>query len=259
LTGVSHWSTNVSNRQERRKAREEGASDTNRFNQILILVAVLGIGAVGWSVSSSMLGTAVAEPIEVEGLDDMATLAEVAQGTTRGDPDAPFTIIEFGDYQCPGCGGFALTVKPGVDQAFIDTGIAKFVFYDFPLPMHPHAFLAARAARCAGDQDKYWEYHDQLFRNQVNWSGRVDPVSAFLGYGEAISLEQDTFERCLKSEQHAEVVSANIVLGQALGVTGTPTILVEKDGDLRPLMTNSLAAIEEAIQLMTPASEPTGN
>ena len=177
-------------------------------------------------------GVTVSEPVDVPGLDDPERLVELAQGITRGDPDAPLTILEFGDYQCPACGAFASGVKPLVDVAYIESGRARFVFYDFPLTeIHPHAFLAARAARCAGDQGGYWEYHDVLFRNQPSWSAQSQIVSTLVDYASEAGLAAAPFETCLRSDRHAQVVSANMRLGRELGVPGTPTIMVRGASD----------------------------
>ncbi len=204
----------MSRSDERRKAREQGGSDMTKFYVILGVVAIVGIGAVGYSVTSSALGAAAMEPVEVEGLDDLTLLAEIAQGVTKGDEDAPITIIEFGDYACPGCGGFALSVKPQVELLLVETGKAKFVFYDFPITtIHPTSFLAARTARCAQDQGKFWEYHDALFRNQASWRLEANPIANFLGFGEDVGLDADEFEACVKSDRHADLVTANMRLG----------------------------------------------
>ena len=239
----------MSRGEERRRSRDKGGSDMTRFYLILGTITVLGVGAISWVVGGNVLGTAVSDPIEVEGLDDMQVLAELAQGVSSGDTAAAVTIIEFGDYQCPGCGGFALSVKPQLDLTFVQTGRAQFVFYDFPLiAIHAHAFLAARAARCAGDEGQYWEYHQQLFRNQSSWSGRQSAVGAFLGYGEALGFDQDAFEGCLKSDKYADVVTANMRLGAELGISGTPTVLIEAQGQLRPVIGVDFQSIEEAIE-----------
>lgn len=218
----------MSRSEERRKAREQGGSDMTKFYVILGVVAVVGIGAVGYSLGSSALGAAAMEPIEVEGLDDMTVLAEMAQGATKGDDDAPITIIEFGDYACPSCGSFALSVKPQIELLLLETGKAKFVYYDFPIPsLHPTAFLAARSARCAQDQDKFWQYHDALFRNQASWRLEQSPVAKFLSFADDVGLAGDAFEECVKSDRHAELVSANMRLAYELGVNGTPTVMVQ--------------------------------
>jgi protein-disulfide isomerase len=202
-----------------------------KFYWVLGAIAVVGVAAVGYSMSSSALGSAAREPVSVEGLEDMARLAEVAQGVTKGNPDAPITIMEFGDYQCPGCGNFALGVKPQMELAYVQTGKAKFIFYDFPLiSIHPNAFLAARSARCAQDQDKFWEYHDALYRNQSSWSADPQPIGRFAGYAGAVGMDEEAFEACVNSDQHAEVVSANLRLAETLGLPGTPSIMIGTSG-----------------------------
>lgn len=225
----------MSRSEERRQARE-GGSDMKRLYIILAAVAVVGIGAVGYSVGSGS-GGAVSEPIALEGLEDLNRLVELAQGVTKGDPSATVTIIEFGDYQCPACQQFATMVKPQMELALIESGKAKFVFYDWPIiEAHQHAFLAARAARCAGDQDKFWEYHDNLYRNQPRWSTSTDAEGTFIGYAGDLQLDRGAFESCLRSDRHADVVTANMELGMQLGVRGTPTIIVEQGGVPRNIL-----------------------
>ena len=237
--------------EERRKARGENGGEMTKFYWILGAVAVIGIGIVGYSVGSNTLGTAATMPVDVEGLDDMERLVELAQGVTRGDPSAPITIVEFGDFQCPGCGQFALQVKPQVDLTYVQSGQAKFVFYDYPLVEigHQHAFLAARAARCAGDLERYWEYHDALFRNQSSWSSQTQVAGTFVEYAEQLGLDTELFEACLRSDRHADVVTANMRLGRELGVNGTPTIMIsEGRGMARRLQSYGFPAIQSAIE-----------
>lgn len=240
----------MSRGEERRRSRGRGGSDMTKFGVILGVVAVLGAGWLMWSVRGSVLGTPATGPLVELDLDDAEVYQELAQGITSGDDSGTIGIIEFGDYQCPGCGGFALAVKPQIDLMLVQTGRAYFQFFDFPLTnMHPHAFLAARAARCAGDQDRYWEYHQELFRNQSSWSGRQSAVGAFLGYAQGLGLDQDTFEGCVKSDKYANVVTANMSLGRDAGVSGTPTIFIMVKGQgLRPVMRNDFQSIEAAIE-----------
>ena len=222
----------MSRSEERRQARE-GAGDMKKLYIVLAAVAVIGIGAVGYSVGTGG-GGAVTAPIAVDGLDDLERLVALAQGETKGNENATVTIIEFGDFQCPACQQFATQHKPQVDLAYVESGKAKFVYYDWPIiQAHPNAFLAARASRCAADQDKYWEYHDNLFRNQVRWAPSTDAADVFTGYAGELGLDEGEFRSCLESDQHAELVTANMELGNQLGVGGTPTILVEFNGAVR--------------------------
>lgn len=201
-----------------------------RVYVILAIVAVIGVAAVGYSLASNSLGSggAVTGPVEVEGLDDPARLIELARGIERGDPDAPLTMLEFADFQCPACGTFATQVKPMVDMSYVDAGQVRFVFHDFPLEQHQNSFIAHRSARCAGDQDLYWEFHDALFGNQAQWSASGNPISLFLGYARELGADVSSFESCVRSDAHAETVTANIVLGQQLGVSSTPTLMLSE-------------------------------
>jgi protein-disulfide isomerase len=234
-----------------------------KFYWILGVVAVVGIGAVGYSVGSNALGTAATEPVDVEGLDNMETLVAMAQGVTKGDANAPITIVEFADYQCPGCGSFALQVKPQVDLVLVESGKAKFVYYDFPLiSIHAHSFLAARAVRCAGDQGKFWEYQEVVFRNQPNWAAKAQVQGDFIDFAGEVGIDSSDFETCLKSDAHADVVTANMRLGEALGITGTPTIMVSQGrGMARRLNNFDFASIQSVVEglLQEMEAAPTGN
>ncbi|HKJ03063.1 MAG TPA: DsbA family protein, partial [Longimicrobiales bacterium] len=207
------------------------------------------------------------EPVVVEGMDDPTQLMSLAQGITKGDANAPITIVEFADYSCPGCGAFALQVKPQLDLQFVQTGKAKFVYYDFPLvSIHPHSFLAARAARCANSMGKFWEYQDQLFRNQPSWSVKPAVEGDLLGFAAAVGLDQGDFEACLKSDQFADVVSANLRLAEELGINGTPTIMMSRGNGMARRLTNfDFASIESVANDMLAEIEaektagPTGN
>ena len=137
-----------------------------RFYVIFAVVAVVGLGAVGYSIFSGSLGGAVSEPVDLEAVEDMQRLADMAVPVTVGDEDAPATIIIFEDYLCNHCAAFSLQVKPVVIESLVETGKARLVYYDFPLNPEFGSFLAARAARCAGDQDRFWDYHGWLMRNQ---------------------------------------------------------------------------------------------
>jgi len=203
-----------------------------RFYVLLGGVAVVGAAVVWYATRSG--GVAVVEPVELGDLEaeDVRSRALVA---TVGDPDAEITIVEFGDYQCPGCRHFATTVKPFIDMTYVDEGIAKFEYRDFPLEQHEHAFLAARASWCADDQGQYWPYHDALFRSQREWSAASNASRHFNRLAEGLGLDGGDFRRCLASDRHAEGVTASLMLGQRVGIGGTPAVVVDL-GDGRPLM-----------------------
>lgn len=104
-------------------------------------------------------------------VSDAGTPPTVDDDAVKGDANAPVTIIEFTDYQCPFCSRHFEQTFGQIESEYIDTGKVKYVVRDFPLGFHPNAQKAAEAAECAGDQGRYWEMHDQLFSNQGEWSG----------------------------------------------------------------------------------------
>lgn len=192
------------------------------FYIIIGVVAVAGIAVVALALRGG--GSGVTEPVDLGEIAD-AELLELAQGMIQGDPNAPVTIMEFGNYQCNACRQFALMTKPQVDMAYVETGQAKFVYYDYPA-LFPHSFLAARAARCAGDQDRYFDYHDAVYGTFDDWAMLGNPTGHFADLADDIGLDTGAFDDCLDSDRFADVVTANLALGQRLGVPGTPAIYI---------------------------------
>jgi protein-disulfide isomerase len=120
---------------------------------------------------------------------------------------------------------------PQIEKDYIGTGKMKYVFMDFPLPMHGQAMKASEAALCAGDQGKFWEMHDRLFANQ-----NALATEALLKHAEALGLETTQFKECLDSGKHAAQIKAAMAEGQKAGITGTPGFLlgfIEADGKVR--------------------------
>ena len=211
---------------------EKKGGELKAFYMVLGATALIAAVALGWS-SLGGAGSTATEPINsiVLGEIDNEELVALAMGVERGDPDAPITILEFGDFQCPACQQFATFVKPQIDMAYVDEGVVRFVYHDYPA--HIHSFLASRAARCALDQGEqyFWPYHDQLFAHQSTWGvSQGPPMNAFEDYAETIGLNVGDFSTCLESDRHAEVISANLRLGMELGVQGTPSVFMSSGG-----------------------------
>jgi protein-disulfide isomerase len=214
------------------------------FYALLGIVAIAGIGALGYSVMGKS-AKAATEPVNVAGLEDPRALFQKAEGVAVGDPSAPVKLIVFIDYMCPGCGQFSLQIQPLLLANEVKAGKLQLVSYDFPLGgAHKHSFLAARAARCAGDQGKFWEYHDLLYGQQSAWSYKPSaPVKDFVGYAAQLGMEQGAFESCLNSDKYADVVTANKMLGEQLGVNATPTVIINNRRVSNPFDYKELSAI----------------
>lgn len=150
-----------------------------------------------------------------------------ADAFSIGDPDAPVTIVEYTDYQCPFCSRHFQQTLPQIIANYVDTGIVRYVFKDFPLTsIHPQAVEAAVAARCAGDQGAFYDMHSRLFEEQDAWSGNGNATDLFLGYAEALALDGDVFADCLAAGTYEDAVMADFEEGAGFGVRGTPAFFV---------------------------------
>lgn len=146
------------------------------------------------------------------------TVPVVAGDPVRGNANAPITIVEFSDFQCPFCQRVNPTLAR-VREAYGDR--VKIVFKDYPLPNHPQAPKAAEAARCAGEHNKFWEMHDAMFANQ-----RALEVPQLKQTARSLGLDGAAFDACLDSGKHAAAVESGRELGDRMGVNSTPTLYV---------------------------------
>jgi protein-disulfide isomerase len=208
--------------------RQEGAAKAKRSPLGLVLggVGVVAAAVIIWNVVSSAIDPTVRGPVDL-GDPTPDELVALAQPIERGNAASPIIIVDFSDYSCPACRQFASQAKPLLDASYVDTGLARFQYFDFPIVTNfPNSFLAARAARCAGDQNAYWPFHDQLFRTQESWSRQADAAPSFEDFAGQLGLNRSDFRSCLRSDRHAATVTANLRLGQQLGVNATPTIFL---------------------------------
>ena len=149
-----------------------------------------------------------------------------------GDPNAPITIIEFSDFQCPFCARFDSQTLPSILEEYIEQGKVKLVFRDFPIQsIHPNAVAAHVASECANEQGKFKNMHDMLFDNQNEWNKQetVNALSLFSQYATEIQLEQETFDSCLTSGKYLQEIQKDIEDGRDYGVSGTPGFFIGND------------------------------
>lgn len=139
----------------------------------------------------------------------------------KGDKDAPITIIEYSDFECPFCTKFYEETYQQIVTEWIDTGKAKLAYKHFPLSFHPNAQKAAEAAECARDQNAFWEMHDMLFEEGVEGG-----VPTFKGYAADLGLDTIAFNNCLDRGTHAGKVQADMEEGTTNGIGGTPGFII---------------------------------
>ena len=185
---------------------------------IIIISIIVGVTA---SVSSSNV-----ESYDIDMTRTHGSISTAMGSPILGDPDAPVTIVEFGDYQCHQCHNWFLDTKPMIMRDYIETGKVNLVFVDF-------AFLgrdspkAAEATYCADDQNKYWEYHDSLYTAQEskidNGWANSERLKAFAFN---LNLEMDLFNECLDSGKYSKRVQYNSQEARDNGVRGTPVFFI---------------------------------
>jgi len=150
-----------------------------------------------------------------------SAISDLDLDAIKGDPDAPVTILEYSDYECPFCAKFYRETLGKIDEKYIKTGKVKLIFKDFPLVFHKNAQKAAEAAECAGEQDRYYDMHDKLFEDGVSGG-----VASFMSYADSLGLDMDSFRSCLDSGQMEKEVSADNQEGLVAGITGTPGFII---------------------------------
>ena len=140
-----------------------------------------------------------------------------------GAADAPVTVVEFTDYQCPYCLRFTRTTFPLLKSKYIDTGKVRWVALNLPLPFHKDAIKAAQAAHCAGEQGKFWEMRRVLFENPQKLNVTYLPAHAA-----TLSLDIEAFNACLQSNRHLDEIAQDAKDANAVKLTGTPSFIIGK-------------------------------
>jgi len=225
---------------------------------LLVLVAGVGVAATLWkrstpvnsnggspfgssTSSNSPAGETAASPSKQNPTDASA-------GSTKPNVkvSSPVVLEEYGDYQCPPCG----QLYPELKQIEKEYGNqVQIVFHHFPLAkIHRNAVAAAHAAEAARNQNKFWEMHDLLYRNQKDWAEQADPRSVFESYAKQLSLNLEAFARDLVSNVIDQRISADIQRGTAHGVTGTPTVFL--DSQLVNYQATNLDGLRKGINIL---------
>ena len=147
---------------------------------------------------------------------------------SKGRPDAPITLYEMSDFQCPYCRAFALGTMPVLEQEYISTGKVRLVYINLPLTsIHPNARAAAQVALCAARQDRFWAMHDLLFRHQDEWAKLPKPAGVLLALGDSARLDHAALDACVTANATAPEVDADAVRARRAGAVSTPTFYVE--------------------------------
>jgi protein-disulfide isomerase len=163
------------------------------------------------------------QPPQGQPSEPVKAALKIEGGPFLGSKDAPITIVEYTDAQCPFCRQFHLTTFEDLRKKHIDTGKVRFYSRDLPLDFHANAMSAAEAGRCAGEQNRYWELRDRLIEN-ANRLARPD----IDGYAQTLGLDMAKFKACMDSGKHRAAIQQDIAEAGRLGVNGTPSFVIGK-------------------------------
>jgi protein-disulfide isomerase len=215
-----------------------------------VIVGAVALLALG---SATMLYRSKRLPVLTIAKDHVASGTDGAKSIhVLGNPDAPVTLEEFGDFQCPPCGVISGPINQ-LEQDYHPR--LRVIFRHFPLTIHQHAREAALASEAAGRQGRFWQMHDLLYREQAVWSKATDVQPLFDAYAGMLGLKIDRFKKDMESDEVKRRVTADQEQGAALGVTVTPTILINNRAlppaaSLNPASLR--AAVEAAINIKSP-------
>lgn len=156
-----------------------------------------------------------------------AVMSALSESTRhfKGDPDAPVTIIEFSDFQCPYCSQFAAETGPQIDEQYIETGQVRFGYQHFAF-LGEGSLQAAAASECAADQDAFWPYHDRLVERVAVEQQRDFTPATLKEFAAELELDTEAFTACLDSEKYIDLVQTETAAAQAMGISSTPSFLV---------------------------------
>jgi protein-disulfide isomerase len=204
-----------------REARN-ASSRPKAFFWLLGVIALIGVAALGYVATKPK-----AAATDVKNIAD-TTNAGPAQGYLMGKVDAPVKILEYADFECPACAGFATITEPDVRTRIVEPGLASITFYDFPLTMHRNTLAASNAAACADEQGKFWPMHDRLFQAQDEWNGEAtDRPKPFLQrYATEVGVDVAKWESCYDARKYQSRINANLADGLKRGVNSTPSFVI---------------------------------
>jgi len=188
---------------------------------MLMMLVIVGMeGAILYKQSTAKLPVPAQQrsPVRDPAKGDTINISGIP---TRGSTSAALALVEFSDYECPFCSRHALSVGIQLEEEYVKTGKMRVAFVNNPLPIHPNARIFARAAICAGEQNRYWEMHDMLFAEKPLG---MDNVKAF---SKKLKLGEPKFDACVNNSSEADSeIEKGIGLARAFQLTGTPAFAV---------------------------------
>jgi len=169
--------------------------------------------------------------------------AEWINGTSIGNPEATVVVQGWEDFLCPACQQWTREVKPTLFERYVNTGDVRFEFHQFPLSQHyPGALQAAMASQCVADLNEFWPYHDRVFQAATSRGQAGTEVEALIGYARELGIDENAVRSCMNNLTHQTTVLASLEQARQLGLSSTPSIIVDGQLVSNPFNFNALAA-----------------
>jgi protein-disulfide isomerase len=244
--GIDELDTNEERIQDRHEAASDPTPTTARSSPLVIVAVGLAMLVVG--TMTGYFGRPLVTPQPVEATPGVSVdtpepnvvsdtnnaspsqenpsaetvMAAIVVETRhfKGNPDAPVTIVEFSDFRCPYCGRFATGAGREIEKRYVEEGLVRFGYQHFAI-LGPESQRAAEASECAAEQDAFWAYHDLLFERQAGVN-----AESLRQFATELGLDTEVFDACLDSGKYTSLVRSETAAVQSLGVTGTPSFLI---------------------------------
>lgn len=196
------------------------------FWAIVIAALIIG-GALLWTRGDKTASLFSVKQSESASKKDLLQDFNFKDYPIMGNPTAPLTMLIFSDFQCHFCKLFAQTIKPTLVEKYVKTSQLKIIHLDFPF-LSQESGWAAQAAQCANDQNKYWNYTDELHKIQAGHDPTVFSRKNLVDIARELSMDIGQFNQCLDSEKYMQKIQNSFELGKKMGVDGTPTVFINK-------------------------------
>lgn len=197
---------------------------------VIIVIAVIAVSALNFDSTDTLM-----ENTTPDSSASQLPFSNIITSDTplKGDPGAPITLIEFGDFQCPNCGRFAMNTSPQIEESYVKSGQVSIAFKHFPV-VGPDSKSAAIASQCANDQEMFWKFHDKLYANQGHENSGWANKDSLKQIALEIGLDTQIFDSCLDSDKYKLLVENDLTLAKQIKFTGTPSFLLLKSDGSKP-------------------------
>ena len=198
---------------------------------MLVLGILVGFYGRPFVLAGTQSDASSAPPLVIPTADNSAAQQKLMETVVaqarhfKGDPNAPVTIIEFADFQCPFCGRFFAQTEPQINEQYIQSGKVRLGYFNFAF-LGQESTWAAEAAECAADQNKFWEYHDKLYSSQSGENQGAFNKDKLKQFAEELGLDTSAFNECLDSGKYTQLIRDESSMASSVGVRSTPTFLI---------------------------------